>query len=209
MTSVRMLNDKSRDDVSEPKIKITPDLILNAYSQGYFPMAEPETGEINWYSPDPRGIFPIETYKPKKSFRNILNRNLFEIRYNTSFSEVMRGCADRSSTWISEEIIGWYVQLHLRGFAHSVEVFQNDELVGGLYGVSLRGAFFGESMFSRVTNASKVALHHLIGHLKKCGFILLDTQFMTEHLLFMGAKNIPRSEYLKLLESALKIDTHF
>ena len=195
--------------MSDTEIKITPDLILNAYSQGYFPMADSDTGEISWYSPDPRGVFPLETYKPKKSLRNILNRKTVEVKFNTSFLDVMHGCADRTSTWISDEIIDLYFQLHLRGFAHSVEVFQNDKLVGGLYGVSLRGAFFGESMFSRIPNASKIAIHYLIEHLRNHHFTLLDTQFMTEHLLFLGAQNIPRDEYLKLLESSLRINTHF
>lgn len=172
-------------------------------------MADSDTGEISWYSPDPRGVFPLETYKPKKSLRNILNRKTVEVKFNTSFLDVMHGCADRTSTWISDEIIDLYFQLHLRGFAHSVEVFQNDKLVGGLYGVSLRGAFFGESMFSRIPNASKIAIHYLIEHLRNHHFTLLDTQFMTEHLLFLGAQNIPRDEYLKLLETSLRISTHF
>lgn len=187
--------------MEEPEI--TPELILNAYCQGIFPMAEPETGEIAWYSPDPRGIFPIETYQPKKSLRNILNRKYFEVRINYDFEATMLGCAENRETWISDKIINWYCELNFLGFAHSVETWHEDKLVGGLYGVAIGAAFFGESMFSRESNASKVALHNLIMRLKERKFTLLDTQFTTDHLEFMGAVNIPKKEYLKLLSKAI------
>ncbi len=189
--------------------EITPELILNAYCQGIFPMADPDTGEISWYSPDPRGIFPLDAYKPKRSLRNILNRGLFEVRINSDFEAVMRGCAENRETWISEDIIDWYCRIHLLGYAHSVETWYEGRLAGGLYGVSIGGAFFGESMFSRQSNASKVALHYLITRLRAKGFILLDTQFITGHLEWMGAVEIPRKEYLKLLSKAIHLDADF
>lgn len=194
------------NDSSPP---ITPQFIINAYAQGYFPMGEPNNDEILWYSPDPRGIIPLETYRTKKSLRNIINRKIYDVRFSTCFLDVIKGCADRKETWITDQIISWYDELHIRGFAHSVEVFEQENLVGGLYGIALRGAFFGESMFSRVPNASKIALHFLIEHLRKHDFVLLDTQFMNDHIRSLGGINIPKKEYLQRLDSALQIDTHF
>ncbi|MBN8704464.1 MAG: leucyl/phenylalanyl-tRNA--protein transferase [Bacteroidetes bacterium] len=193
--------------MEEPEI--TVDLILHAYCKGIFPMADPETGKIDWYQPDPRGIFPIDTYKPKKSLQNILNRGIFEVRFNTSFEQVIRGCAENRETWISEEIISLYTDLFDLGFAHSVETWRDDLLVGGLYGVAIGQAFFGESMFSRESNASKVALHHLILRMKERNFTLLDTQFTTSHLEMLGAIYIPHKEYLKRLTKAVKTPAKF
>ncbi len=179
---------------------------------GIFPMADAD-GTLYWYSPDPRAIIPIDTYKPSKSLRPILNRQLFEIRVNADFEGVMRGCAlprqEEDSTWISDEIISAYTELHQMGFAHSVETYVCDQLVGGLYGVAIGGVFFGESMFHTVSNASKVAFHYLIEILKQQGYELLDTQFINDNVRRFGAIEIPKSEYIKLLKKALLKKTGF
>lgn len=186
---------------------ITAEDLLNAYINGIFPMAEAD-GTIYWYSPDPRAVIPIETYKPSKSLRPVINKGVFEIRIDHDFEGVMRGCAEPRSgeegTWISEEIIAAYCELHRIGYAHSVEAYQENKLVGGLYGVCISGAFFGESMFSRVSNASKVAFHYLILTLRDNEFKLLDTQFINDNVRRYGAIEIPREEYLKKLKVALR-----
>lgn len=187
---------------------IAPDLLLEAYAGGMFPMAM-ENGEMGWFSPDPRGIIPIKEFHIPHGLKKVLRKNPFEIRFNTAFGAVMRGCADRESTWISEMIYRSYVKLHELGFGHSVEVWQDNALVGGLYGISMGGAFFGESMFSRVPNASKVALAALIGRLDERGYVLLDTQWVTEHLTQFGAHEIPRATYLKRLNKALELRCSF
>ena len=174
-----------------------------AYCSGYFPMAEPKTGEIEWYSPDPRAIIDLEEFKIPRSLRLTMKKKIFELRLNSRFEEVMRACGHRTETWISEEIVRSYLQLHRMGFAHSVECWRSGELVGGLYGVALGGAFFGESMFSRERDASKVALAHLVERMKLRGYELLDTQFLTPHLARFGAKEISREEYLERLKRAL------
>ncbi len=181
---------------------IDPALLLEAYASGLFPMAM-EDGSLSWFSPDPRGIIPIYDFHIPRGLRKTLRHNPFEIRVNSAFAETLRGCADRESTWISEPIHRSYLALHHLGYAHSVEVWQDQTLVGGLYGVSLGGAFFGESMFSRVPNASKVALAALVSRLQARGYALLDTQWVTEHLTQFGAHEIPRSAYLKALRQAL------
>lgn len=188
---------------------LDPDFVLCAYRGGYFPMADSKTGEISWYSPDPRTIIPLAAFRVPRSLRQVVRKPIFEIRMDTMFRDVMRNCARRETTWISEEIIEAYVVLHLAGHAHSVESWQGGRLVGGLYGVAIGGAFFGESMFSRVTNASKVALVRLVELLKLRNFRLLDTQFMTEHLRQFGAIEIPRSNYLELLAEAVGRDATF
>lgn len=187
---------------------IAPDLLLEAYAGGMFPMSM-ENGEMGWFSPDPRAIIPIKQFHIPHGLKKVLRRNPFEIRFNTSFAAIMRGCADRESTWISEMIHRSYVKLHELGFAHSVEVWQDHALVGGLYGVSMGGAFFGESMFSRVPNASKVALATLVSRLDERGYDLLDTQWVTEHLTQFGAHEIPRSTYLHRLAKALELRCSF
>lgn len=167
-----------------------------------------EDNEIGWFCPDPRAIIPLENYKSSKSLRPILNKQLFEIRLNQQFEQVMRGCAkprgEDNGVWISEEMIQVYVQMNQFGFAHSVEAYQNNELVGGLYGVALGGVFYGESMFSKVSNASKVAFHYLIDILKKNDFELLDTQFMNDNVKRYGAIEIPQNEFFTLLDKALQ-----
>lgn len=185
--------------------QITPEMLLHAYSIGIFPMAEPdEPDEIYWYAPDPRAIFPFDTFHIPKSLAQLIRQQRFEVTMDQCFQEVMRACANRETTWISEEIIQVYTQLHELGHAHSVECWHNGELVGGLYGVSLGGAFFGESMFHRVRDASKVALVHLVTHLKKRGYVLHDTQFSTSHLKRFGVQEISREEYESRLFRAIR-----
>ena len=178
---------------------LPPDLLLNAYAEGIFPMAM-ESGEIGWFSPDPRGIIPLdERFHIPHGLKRTLRKVPFEIRFDTAFRDVMRGCAERKSTWISDLIVASYGRLFDLGFGHSVEAWQEGRLVGGLYGIAIGGVFFGESMFSRVTDASKVCLVALVERLRECGFTLLDTQWTTQHLETFGAEEISRLEYLKLL----------
>ena len=196
----------------EESTPLTAETLVYAYASGVFPMAE-ETGEIFWYSPDPRAIIPIQSYKPAKSLKPIINQKRFEIRVDTCFEQVMRNCAiprpTEPETWISEEIVQAYTELHKMGLAHSVEAWQDDKLVGGLYGVSLGAAFFGESMFSFVSNSSKVAFHYLIQILREQKYELLDSQFMNDNVQRYGAINIPRTAYIKRLAKALKSTCHF
>ncbi len=180
-------------------------MILHGYRLGVFPMADAD-GAIYWYSPDPRCIFEYDRFRVPRSLRSIIRRGEFEIRVDTAFDAVIRACAGRpEGTWISEEIIAVYSQVHRMGYAHSVESWHGGKLVGGLYGVTLGGAFFGESMFYHVTNASNVALVRLIERLKARRFALIDTQWSTPHLLRFGAVEIPRQEYLERLEQALTL----
>jgi leucyl/phenylalanyl-tRNA--protein transferase len=190
---------------------IPAEVLLDGYSQGIFPMAD-EDGAIRWYEADPRTILDIHHFRIPRDLRRILNRNLFEIRFDGAFEQVIRACASRASTWISEEIISSYINLHQLGYAHSVEAWAcatnstgvpEKKLVGGLYGVALGAAFFGESMFYRVSHASKAALAHLAEHLKTQDFALHDAQMMTPTLKLFGAKQIPREEYLKRLHHAM------
>lgn len=168
-----------------------------------------ENGEIAWFSPDPRGIIPLDSFHVPHGLRRALKKGKFQIRLNTAFEEVIRACGERKETWISEDIVQSYVNLHRLGFAHSVEVWLDSELAGGLYGVSVHGAFFGESMFHREAEASKVALVGLVGHLNQRGYRLLDTQYVTSHLTNFGAVEIPRSKYIRLLKQALALDCKF
>lgn len=191
------------NQISKSKI-IDPEFLLSAYASGYFPMAESREGETRWYSPDPRAIIPLDGLKLSRSLRQTLKKNIFEIQLNISFEKVIRSCAERKDTWISEEIVRSYVELHRLGFAHTVEAWKDDELVGGLYGVALGAAFFGESMFSEVRDASKVALVHLVDRLNIKKFELLDTQFLTAHLSHLGAIEISRETYLNLLKKAVR-----
>ena len=187
---------------------IPPDLLLEAYSGGMFPMAM-ENGEMGWFSPDPRGIIPIQEFHIPHGLKKTLKSHPFDLRIYTAFAATLRGCADRETTWISELIHRSYVKLHELGFAHSIEVWEKNKLVGGLYGLAMGGAFFGESMFSRVPNASKVALATLVARLAKQGFTLLDTQWVTDHLTQFGAHEIPRKIYLKRLQKALELPCTF
>jgi leucyl/phenylalanyl-tRNA---protein transferase len=198
--------------LSEHMPKLSADDLIYGYMNGIFPMADAD-GSLYWYSPDPRAIIPLETYKPPKSLRPVLNQQVFEVRVDTDFEGVVRGCAAPRSgddtTWISEEIVEAYTNLNKMGFAHSVEVYADNELVGGLYGVSIGAAFFGESMFYRVSNASKVAFHYLIQILKQQGYELLDTQFINDNVRRFGAIEISKAEYIKRLKEALNKKARF
>jgi leucyl/phenylalanyl-tRNA--protein transferase len=193
---------------------IPSDLLLAAYSSGWFPMAG-DGGELSWYSPDPRGIIPLDRFHASSRLLRVVRRGTYRIAVDTAFEAVIRACAESdrgpedAGTWISEEIIQSYCALHRLGHAHSVEAWADDRLVGGLYGVALGAVFFGESMFHRATDASKVALVALIERLRTRGFGLLDTQWVTEHLRQFGAIEIPRAEYLRLLETNLQRDASF
>ena len=190
-------------------IPLTPDILIQAYAAGIFPMAESaDDPELFWVDPKRRGIIPLEAFHLPRRLGRVLRRGRFTVRVDTQFAAVMRGCADasemRPTTWINDEIVHLYSALFERGAAHSVECWQEGELVGGLYGVSIGAAFFGESMFSRVTDASKVALAHLVARLRRGGFRLLDTQFLTPHLAQFGAIEISRARYHRLLAEALR-----
>jgi leucyl/phenylalanyl-tRNA--protein transferase len=180
---------------------IPPETLLGAYAQGIFPMAE--AGEILWFSPTQRGIIPLDDrFHIPRGLKKALSKKPFEIRFDTAFREVMKGCAERDETWIDPVILESYCRLHDLGHAHSVECWDSDGLQGGLYGVVLGKAFFGESMFSRKTDASKIALVALVELLRNKGFLLLDTQWMTEHLRTFGGIEIGRTQYLRKLEIA-------
>lgn len=186
------------------------DRLLAAYASGWFPMAVDE-GEIRWFSPDPRGIIPLDSFHVPKRLQRVIRRTLFRIEVDTAFEEVIRACAsaerrddDEGGTWIDEEIIESYCALHAEGIAHSVEAWQGERLAAGLYGVALRGAFFGESMFHEVTDASKVLLVALVERLRARGFTLLDVQWVTPHLEQFGAIDVPRDRYLEMLRDSLK-----
>lgn len=186
------------------KIKsIPPDLLLAAYSTGYFPMADPKDNKIYWYSPNPRAIIPLDEFKISRSLKQVIKKRIFEIKVDNAFREVIEACADRKETWISQEIIVSYMNLFKLGYAHSVETWYENKLVGGLYGVALGSAFFGESMFSRMKDASKVALVALVDILKNRKFLLLDTQYITPHLRRFGAVEITRDEYIEKLKEAI------
>lgn len=187
---------------------ISSELLLEAYCRGIFPMGL-ENGEIGWFSPDPRGILPLEGFHIPHGLRRTLARNRFEIRINVQFEKVMRACGGRKETWISDEILASYMRLHQLGYAHSVEAWSEKGLAGGLYGVSIGGAFFGESMFHHETDASKVALAGLVARLKARGFTLLDIQWVTPHLQTFGAINVSKKEYLRLLRPAVSKPCRF
>ncbi|MBB4195983.1 leucyl/phenylalanyl-tRNA--protein transferase [Rhizobium aethiopicum] len=188
---------------------ITPDILLRAYSIGLFPMAESaDDPEIFWVEPELRGVLPLGDFHISKSLARTVRRKPFEIRFDYAFDQVIAACAEetsgRPSTWINQTIRSLYSTLFEIGHAHTVEAWDGDQLVGGLYGVSLGSAFFGESMFSRRTDASKICLVHLVDRLREKGFTLLDTQFTTEHLKTFGAIDVPKAEYALLLASAME-----
>jgi leucyl/phenylalanyl-tRNA--protein transferase len=193
---------------------LTADLLLKAYAMGVFPMARRREGrDIYFVSPDERGIMPFDRFHLSRRLARTVRSNRFRVQIDSAFGEVISACAapapDRAESWINEEIVALYSELHARGFAHSVECWRDDRLAGGLYGVQLGAAFFGESMFSRERDASKVALVHLVARLKLGGFALLDAQFLTSHLTQFGAVSVPRDEYLKLLAAALARSADF
>ncbi|MCH7702372.1 MAG: leucyl/phenylalanyl-tRNA--protein transferase [Planctomycetes bacterium] len=188
---------------------LQPDRLLSAYASGIFPMAM-EDDELGWFAPDPRAIIPLDAFRVTRSLRQVCRKPVFDITVDKSFEAVIAACAQRDEeTWISAEIVDAYTELHRLGFAHSVESWCAGELVGGLYGVALRGVFCGESMFHRQTDASKVAMVYLVERLRERGYQLLDVQFMTDHLRRFGAVEIPRSEYEKRLSKALEVEVTF
>ncbi|MBK6327287.1 MAG: leucyl/phenylalanyl-tRNA--protein transferase [Chloroflexi bacterium] len=193
-------------------MRLPPELLLSAYSQGWFPMAH-EDGELYWHEPDPRTILPLDAFHIPRSLVRTLKKEAFEIRRDTAFTAVIQACAapapGREETWINVDILEGYQNLHRLGYAHSIEAWRDGQLVGGLYGVALRGLFAGESMFSHETDASKVALVHLVQHLRARGFQLLDVQYMTPHLRRFGAVEISAAAYQRLLAKALAADAYF
>ncbi len=189
--------------------ELSPSLLLSAYAQGIFPMGD-EDGELYWYTADPRAIIEPEHLHVSRSLRLLCRQGRFRVTVNVAFEDVIAGCADRpEGTWISDDIHDAYVALHERGYAHSVESWADAQLAGGIYGVAIGGAFFGESMFHRVSNASKVALVSLVQRLRDRGFLFLDIQFATPHLKRFGCIEIPRAEYLRRLDMALKMRCTF
>jgi leucyl/phenylalanyl-tRNA--protein transferase len=187
------------------RVSLNPESLLSAYAQGVFPMTDRD-GKIRWYTADPRGILPLDRFHIPRTLRQIVRQNRFEIRINFDFESTMRGCMETrpEGTWISDELIDAYLELHKLGFAHSVEAWREGQLAGGLYGVSLGAAFFGESMFHRQPDASKVALVALVERLRERGYELLDTQATTRHLERFGCIEIPAEEYLRKLRAALQ-----
>lgn len=192
-------------------IEITPELIIRAYRAGIFPMSEDAEDEnLFWVSPEMRGIIPLDGFHISTSLRKAIRKSGFTVKVDTDFDAIIQGCAtvgaDRDTTWINRTIRQVYGELFRRGVAHTVEVWDGPELVGGLYGLAIGGAFFGESMFHRRTNASKIAMVHLVERLNAGGFVLLDTQFVTDHLTSLGGIEIPRAQYEERLAQALLID---
>jgi leucyl/phenylalanyl-tRNA--protein transferase len=196
-----------------PFYAVTPQILLRAYSIGLFPMAEnAQDDNLFWVDPQERAIFPLDEFKVSRSLAKTIRSDRFEVRIDNDFDAVIDACAsgpDRGNTWINAEIRRLYRDLYETGFVHTVECWRNGSLVGGLYGVSLRAAFFGESMFHKERDASKVALAHLVARLRKGGFRLLDTQFMTEHLASLGAIEVTRERYHELLDEALAAPADF
>lgn len=194
-------------------VRLDPNTLLSAYAQGIFPMADRD-GVVRFYTADPRGVIPLsppEAFHVPGTLRAAVRQRKFDVRFNSDFEATMRGCMERRAdgTWINEPLIRAYAHLHELGFAHSVEAWHAGELAGGLYGVSLGGAFFGESMFHRRTDASKVALVHLVDRLRERGYELLDTQATTPHLRKFGCVDIPAREYLRRLERAMAKECRF
>jgi len=188
---------------------LAPEKLLAAYSVGIFPMAD-DKGEVHWLAPDPRAVIELDAVKVPRSLRALRKRGEFQLAVNRAFNEVIAACADRrEGTWISDDIKDAYRVLHRLGFAHSVEAWRDEELAGGLYGMAIGGAFFGESMFHWVTDASKLALVYLIERMRRRGFALLDVQFLTEHLQRFGAVEIPRTQYERRLRRALSLGCSF
>lgn len=198
------------ETLGDAMTEITPELLLHAYASGVFPMAESrDDPELHWIDPRQRGILPLDGFHISHSLAKLLRRNPWRVVVNEDFHATVMGCAARAETWINPQIFELYQQLHSMGFAHSLEVRDGDTLIGGLYGVALGGAFFGESMFSAQRDASKYALAHLVHRLRAGGFSLCDTQFLTPHLASLGGIEIPRSAYRRQLQAALRLDASF
>ncbi len=200
--------------MSRRSVEITPELLVRAYRAGFFPMAEARDADrLYWLDPELRGVLPLDRFHLPRRLLRTVQGGEFSVTADQDFAGVIAGCAEpgpgRHDTWINPQIEQLFTELHRRGVAHSVESWQGERLVGGLYGVALGGAFFGESMFSRATDASKVALVHLVARLRLGGFTLLDTQFVTSHLTRFGAVEIPRDRYKRMLAAALEVRAQF
>ena len=197
------------------RTQITPEQVLAAYQQGYFPMSRGQFGPIDWFMAEPRTVIPLdERFHVRRSLRKTMQKTDLEVRLNTRFPQVIRQCARHGEVtedeiWLSEEMIALYVELHRRGFAHSVEIWQENQMVGGLYGIAIKSAFFGESMFSRVSSASQIALVALVERLRARGFKMLDAQMRTQHVSFFGAEDYSHEEYLGVLADAMLEDASF
>ena len=190
--------------------EITPQLMLKAYARGIFPMAESrDDPELFWVDPKLRGILPLDGFHISRSLARRMLAGGFEVTFDRDFSGVVEACADRDETWINDTIFDLYAQLHQMGYAHSIEVWVKGKLIGGVYGITLGAAFFGESMFSRASDGSKIALAYLVDHLRRTGFELFDTQFITPHLQSLGGIEIERADYHERLESALQHNADF
>lgn len=185
------------------------EVVIMGYQQGFFPMGDPETGSVYWHRPDPRAVIPLDAVRFSRSLRRTVRKETYKSTINASFDTVILRCQEREDTWITDDIISTYTQLHYMGYAHSVETWLNDELVGGLYGVAINGAFFGESMFSRKPDASKVAFVRLIQHIHARGFTLLDTQYINEFTASLGAIEISDAHYQEQLSIALSTSATF
>lgn len=190
--------------------RLSPEILLSAYAQGIFPMAAArEDAELHWFEPRMRGVIPLHNFHISRSLAREIRRENVTIRTNTAFRAVVEGCADRAETWINDTLFDLYDRLHAMGAAHALEVWRGPELIGGIFGVTLGGAFFGESMFSRAPNASKLALAYTVERLMTAGFVLFDTQYLTAHLKSMGGVEIPRASYRRLLAGALPLHADF
>jgi leucyl/phenylalanyl-tRNA--protein transferase len=196
-------------NISPEEALLIPEQMIKLYAMGAFPMADSGTEKIEWFCPEVRTVIPLDAFHLPDSLKKILKRNPFTIQYDTDFLSVVTHCAARKETWISDNLIAAYIKLQKLGHVHSVEVYQNENLVGGLYGITFRGAFFGESMFSLVSQASKVALAYLLNHLREKKFVVLDVQYMTDHLKMFGAKEIPFEVFSSLLQKAYLVDAEF
>lgn len=192
-------------------IPFNEEVLLNSYCHGYFPMGEEKSDDIKWFRPDPRAIFPLDEFHISRSLLKKIKKKEYEIRIDSCFQKIIRLCQTqhKEGIWITEKMIAMYFSLHTKGFAHSLEVYLNNQLAGGLYGVAIGGAFFGESMFHLQTDCSKIALCELVFRMKQKGMILLDTQFSTPHLERFGVKSIPDSEYYALLRKAINLPVSF
>jgi len=187
---------------------IPPEILVKAYRKGLFPMCH-EDGELYWHDPDPRAVFTLDTLEPDRRTARIIRSGRFTITRDKAFAEVIAACAEREDTWIDERIKASYVALHRAGHAHSMEAWQGQELVGGIYGVAVGGAFFGESMFTRASNAGKVAFHALVAHLRERGFVLFDSQYINDFTAQLGAVEHPRERFRQDLKAALRLPVTF
>lgn len=198
--------------MSSDKTPLTWEQLCNKYVDGYFPMAD-ETGRITWHNPRQRAVFDINTYKPKKSLRTMLNSGAYTVKINENFEAVIKACSKPRDAfdgqWLNQSMISAYIGLHQEGFAHSVEIYKKNILVGGLYGVHLGGIFFGESMFSTESNASKIAFHHLMVILQENDFIMLDSQYLNDHTEMLGAIEISQDAFLETLNIGIQLTRHF